>query len=140
MLGVYTYKDLDLPLALHLLNKKNALLLDIRTPEEYCRGHLCGATLIPTPKPPLTFDQELQLKDTLWYVLQATDKERPVVIYCKKGIRARKAKTILQQLGFSYVTVLGGVEVEPLKQVTEQKNKVWPICFCNNNTSLLFLP
>ena len=43
---------------LHLVKEGKALLLDIRSPEEYCAAHLPGAILIPTPHPPLSPAQQ----------------------------------------------------------------------------------
>ena len=39
--------DFDLDLAYRLLHEENALLLDIRTEEEFQLGHIEGATFIP---------------------------------------------------------------------------------------------
>lgn len=99
--------------ALLLINKYGALLLDIRTKEEYCKGHVQGAILVPTALPPLS-DREIQtLKDQLWWATKqyATNKNVPIVLYCKKGKRAGVAKEMLNEMGFKNVLNWGGVEV-----------------------------
>jgi phage shock protein E len=122
--------DFDLALGIKLLEKHNAILLDIRTYKEFCSGHLVGAIFVPTPLPPLS-ERELQnLQDQLWYKLRRIDKDRPIVLYCKKGVRAKIAKKIIKSFGFKFVTSLGGVEEPPLKSVFSRKNSVWPVCYC----------
>ena len=94
-----------------------ALLLDIRTKEEYCKGHIPGAILIETPLPPLTSQKKTTLKRKLSRFVEVyrISKNRPIIVYCKKGIRAGEAKKILLSLGYTNIMSLGGVETEPLK-------------------------
>ena len=42
---------------------KEATILDIRTREEYCKGHICGSYNIETPLPPFT-QSKIQNKKT----------------------------------------------------------------------------
>ena len=64
-----------------------ALLIDVRSPDEYAAGHLDGAVNIP-------HDQVLPLS---WFI---KDKQRDVVLYCGSGKRAGKAAKGLEELGF----------------------------------------
>ena len=95
------------------------VLLDMRTRQEYCQGHIIHALLVPTPPPPLTEREEAVLKDQLWWTLSQnlTTKSTPIVVYCRKGIRAKIAKKLIQQLGYPKVIAWGGVEEEPLRQI-----------------------
>ena len=119
---------------MHLLKSHNALLLDVRSYAEYCTGHLADAVLVPTQLPPLSNRECKNLRGQLIYLLKTVPKDRPVVVYCKKGVRARIAKEILTGLGYKQVVVLGGVETTPLSKLFTKKNKTeWPICNCQGN-------
>jgi phage shock protein E len=63
-----------------------ALLLDVRTPEEYASGHIAGATNLPV-------DDVRAKAGTL-------TKGNPVVVYCRSGHRSRMAAAALLQAGF----------------------------------------
>ena len=120
----------NLQLAVELLTVHNALLLDVRTYEEYCAGHLRGAEFIPTQLPPLS-ERELQnLREQLMHRLVMESINRPIVIYCKKGIRAQIAVDIVKSFGFNYVLSVGGVQDGPLYDVFSRELPIWPICHC----------
>jgi rhodanese-related sulfurtransferase len=72
------------------------LILDVRTKSEYDEGHVPGAILVPHK------DIELHLAG-----LQSF-KDKPVVVYCETGIRARKAMSVLQEAGFTQLQLLAG--------------------------------
>ena len=72
------------------------LLLDVRTPEEYAKGHIPGALLVPVD----------ELADRLEQL--APYKERGIVTYCQSGRRAERARGILQEAGFQNLRVLEG--------------------------------
>jgi len=91
------------------------LLLDIRTPEEFSAGHFVGAILVPTPLPPLGSRQLRTLKRRLSDMMVDESFNRPIWVYCKKGIRSEYAKKILKGFGFTNVINLGGITTEPLK-------------------------
>ena len=55
--------DFNLSYALKLLHEHDAVLLDIRTWDEWCEGHLKGAYFIPTRLPPLTPREQENLKE-----------------------------------------------------------------------------
>jgi glyoxylase-like metal-dependent hydrolase (beta-lactamase superfamily II)/rhodanese-related sulfurtransferase len=75
----------------------NALLLDVREPEEYAHGHIPGAVNIP--------QAELATR------LQELPRDRAVLITCQAGYRSRRAAQFLMQTGFERVTsVRGGTE------------------------------
>jgi len=96
-----------------MLRQPDALLLDIRTPDEHARVHFGGAILVPTPLPPLNQYHIRRLRRRLSNVVGA-DPHRPIVIYCKKGIRSRKAAELLHQMRYKNVLDLGGIMNEPL--------------------------
>lgn len=82
------------------LVKEGALLLDVRTPEEFAEGHLEGAKNIPVG--------ELEKR-----LAEVGDKGRPVVVYCRSGRRSESAKGILLKAGWKRVENLGGKDNWP---------------------------
>jgi len=97
--------DRDPQLAKRLVEEEGALLLDVRTNFEWEADHLEGATLIPVQ----------ELKGRLGEVQKATggDEDEPIVVYCRSGSRAAKAKQILLDAGYTKVTNVGGIDDYP---------------------------
>jgi phage shock protein E len=93
--------DRDSALA-HKLVKQGGVLLDVRTPEEYEEGHVEGAVNISHDR------LEAQLAEV--EKLTAGDKNKPIVVYCRSGGRAGKAKQVLLDHGYTQVTNLGGLK------------------------------
>ena len=79
-----------------------AVVVDVRTPEEYGEGHLARATNIPVQ----VFAQRLADVDKL----VAGDKSKPVVVYCAAGARAARAKQQLEAAGYTQVINGGGYD------------------------------
>ena len=73
-----------------------ALVLDVRTPEEYASGHVPGARNLP-------IDQLAGRSGEL-----AAWRDQPVVVYCERGPRAAKAAAELAAAGFTSVRSLAG--------------------------------
>lgn len=80
------------------LLEQGALLLDVRTPEEFERGHLRGARNIP-------YDELEARRDEI-----AGAANTPIVVYCASGNRAGKAKVILERMEFSHIHNAGGYD------------------------------
>ena len=78
----------------HQMVSDGAVLLDVRSPEEYAEGHLPGAINLPVG--------ELRAR-----VSDLGPRSRGVVTYCRSGGRSARAATILRELGFSEVLNLG---------------------------------
>jgi phage shock protein E len=103
------------------LDMRGALLLDIRTVEEYEEFHFEGAILVPTPNPPLTGVAIEHLRQQLLAIVCQPNVRyyRPIVTYCRKGIRAGIAAELLREAGFLYSICAGGIETTPLRKLTE---------------------
>ena len=82
--------------ATQLINRENAVLLDIREPKEYEGGKLPNAIHIPLS----------QLASRGQELGKLTS--RPVVVYCDRGARARMAGSALEKLGFTAIYQLSG--------------------------------
>ena len=99
--------DRDPALAYRLVTEEHALLLDVRTPQEYEQGHVPGAKNIPI--------QEFSGRLNEVEALVAGDKMHPIVLYCQGGGRAARAKKILLESGYTKVTNLGGLSDWPAR-------------------------
>ncbi len=75
-----------------------ALLLDVRTANEFSGGHIEGAINIPVQELPRRLDE------------LGNDKAREVVVYCQSGGRSAIAKRILQSNGFESIYDLGRID------------------------------
>ena len=73
-----------------------AVLLDVRTPQEYQEGHIPESKNVP-----------LQQLDNIISV--AKNKDIPLFVYCYSGSRSRQATGILQRMGYSKVNNIGGI-------------------------------
>lgn len=73
-----------------------AILIDVRQPDEYEKGHIPGARSIPLQK----------LRD---FSQEVTDKDTPIYVYCLSGARSARAVRALRGVGFTAVTDLGGI-------------------------------
>ena len=75
-----------------------AILLDVRSEEEYNVKHIDGASLLPLDK----IDS-----DSIAAIVN--DKDSPIIVYCKSGNRSHQALLKLQELGYSKVYDLGAM-------------------------------
>jgi rhodanese-related sulfurtransferase len=80
--------------ATHLINREDALVVDVRDPGEYGAGHILGAKNVPLSR--------LNDADV------AKRKDRPVIVYCEGGDRSAKAVAALKKQGFTRVVNLTG--------------------------------
>lgn len=80
--------------ATHLINREDALVVDVRDPGEYGAGHILGAKNVPLSR---LGEAELSKK-----------KERPVIVYCDGSDRSSKAVSALKKQGYARVVNLSG--------------------------------
>ena len=73
-----------------------AILLDVRTPEEYGGGHVPGSRNLP-----------LQQIEKITAI--AEKKATPLFVYCQSGARSRQAVSLLQRMGYENVNNIGGM-------------------------------
>jgi rhodanese-related sulfurtransferase len=84
--------------ATQLINRQNAVLLDLRESKDYEGGHVPNAVHIPLS----------QLSGRAGELSKLTS--RPLIAYCDRGNRSRSAGSALSKLGFAEVyTLRGGV-------------------------------
>ena len=73
-----------------------AVLVDVRTPEEYWDGHVPGSVNVPLQ----------QIEDI---ELEVAEKNTPLFVYCRSGARSRQATALLKEIGYEYVHNIGGI-------------------------------
>ncbi|EGG83612.1 hypothetical protein HMPREF9477_00987 [Lachnospiraceae bacterium 2_1_46FAA] len=71
---------------------ENAVLLDVRSTEEYHEGHLEGSLNIPINRLPTI----------------SLPKETPIFVYCLSGARSKRAADFLNKIGYT-ATNIGGI-------------------------------
>ena len=73
-----------------------AVLLDVRTPEEYREGHIPGSKNVP-----------LQSLDKVTGFVN--NQDTPVFVYCRSGNRSKQASEKLVKLGYTNIVEFGGI-------------------------------
>lgn len=112
------FRRLLLPLRCHrgrltlseALKDKDLLIVDVRSPEEVAAGGSCpGALNIPLPAIPNSINQ------------LGSDKSRPIITYCARGIRAADATSFLKSIGYSnsFSTIDGNSVQKLLESATK---------------------
>lgn len=76
-------------------NTPGALLLDVRTREEYAGRHVANSVNVPL--------------DELNAVAERTDRNVPLFVYCLSGARSGQAVRLLKRYGFKDVRNIGGI-------------------------------
>jgi rhodanese-related sulfurtransferase len=82
--------------AVRLINDREPLVIDVRAPADYKKGHLLNAVNLPLAK------LEERAGDL------AKERQRPVLVYCALGGTALEAAHKLRKLGFAEVYALRG--------------------------------
>ncbi len=76
------------------LIEQGALVVDVRTPQEYAQGHLDNAVNFPLSE--------------LNHHFKGIKKDQMIVLYCRSGNRSGQAYRYLQSQGFSNLHNAGG--------------------------------
>ena len=88
-------EDVGLEFFAQKLNDE-VLLLDVRTPSEYKAGSIAGAINIDIQS--ASFTDEIAV----------LNKDKPVLLYCRSGMRSAKAMAIMKKKGFQELYNLKG--------------------------------
>ena len=76
----------------------SALLIDVRTREEFAEGHIPGAVCVPLD----SIERE---------IFEAVpDPSATLYLYCRSGMRAMRARTVLRGLGYVNTENIGGID------------------------------
>ena len=83
--------------ATQLINREDALMVDVRDPGDYGAGHILGARSLPLTRLEGGEAGELEKR-----------KDKPLIVYDDGGERAAKAAAALRKQGFGRVVNLTG--------------------------------
>lgn len=79
-----------------LKNDKQAILIDVRSPQEYKEGHLEGSINFPLYDLERKYNSKLQ------------NKNNTIILYCQSGSRSKRALKILKEQGYTSVYQIEG--------------------------------
>lgn len=97
--------------AVQLINRRDAVVLDVRDTGDYGNGHITGAKHIP----------EAQLADRMKELEKF--KLRPIVVCCRTGTRAPVVSAMLRKQGFAEAFALrGGIAAWQQASLPLEKN------------------
>jgi len=82
--------------AVQLINRHDAVVVDIREPNEYATSHIINSRNVPLK------ELDARAKELARY------KEKPVIVACDTGNRSRGGVAVLKKLGFTQVYNLAG--------------------------------
>ncbi|MDR3741898.1 MAG: rhodanese-like domain-containing protein [Terracidiphilus sp.] len=80
------------------LVKNGAIIVDVRNPDEFQRGHLSQAYNMPLNNIESSMMEKFK------------DREKPVLLHCQSGFRSARAKGMLERKGYKHVYNLGSYE------------------------------
>lgn len=83
--------------AKEIMESEEAIVLDVRTKEEFGQGHIDGAVLLPVDE--ISSKAEEVLKD----------KNAKILVYCRSGNRSATASRTLLGMGYENVYDFGGI-------------------------------
>ena len=82
--------------ATQLINRQDALVLDVREQAEYAQSHILNSRGLPLSQ------IEARIGDIEKF------KDKPVIVYCATGNRSSTAAALMRKRGFSNVVNLSG--------------------------------
>lgn len=86
----------DAPAFQARMKETGAQLVDVRTPEEFAKGHIAGAV------------NNDWLEDGFLDRAKTIDKSKPVLLYCAAGGRSEEAVAAMKKAGYTNVVDLEG--------------------------------
>ena len=93
--NLFSRKDINEGVAQYR-KEDRAVLLDVRTEEEFSEGHIEGSLNLPIG--------EIDRAETL-----IPDKSVPIYAYCRSGNRSARAAAYLKGNGYTKVNDIGGI-------------------------------
>lgn len=95
MLGFLKKRDINNGIS-EFKNTYNAVLLDVRTKEEYREGHVAGS-------------KNIEVGNINSIISLIKNMETPLFVYCHSGSRSSIAVNALKSLGYTNVKNIGGI-------------------------------
>ena len=92
------YRQISMDEAVKMMKEeKNYIILDVRRPDEFAKGHIPGAINVPNEEIGTTEIAELPNKSQL------------ILVYCRSGNRSKQASEKLVKLGYTNIVEFGGI-------------------------------
>ena len=92
-------KDLNIEQFKKIINSEKVILIDVRTEEEYNKGHINGAILIEN------YEIEYKIRKL------EISKQDKIIVYCGSGMKSKNAQQILINMGYENVyNVKNGIQ------------------------------
>lgn len=89
---------------------RNAILIDVRSPEEYAEDRLAGSLLVPLTNIQSGFGVH-QIRVIAQKYIQTNHTQPTIVLYCTAGPRSFKAYKELEKTKLNFVVLEGGIRV-----------------------------
>jgi len=92
------YKKITSDEAKNIMSTQKAIVVDVRSLEEYNEGHIPNAISVPLE----TIENEAEIK--------LKNKDDLILVYCRSGRRSREAALRLIEKGYTNVIDFGGIQ------------------------------
>ena len=96
MVGTLGAGSLSAPLAVQMINRERAVVVDVSETDEFAQGHIGGAKNVPLAQ------LEQRLQDAV------KNKTVPLILVCATGARAQRAVATAKKLGYDKAQALAG--------------------------------
>ena len=96
------YQQISQEEAKAMMDTQVVIILDVREQDEYDRGHIPGAVLLPVGTIDDTTAAEV-----------IPEKDSTVLVYCRSGNRSKTASAALAELGYTNIYEFGGINTWP---------------------------
>lgn len=84
--------------ATQMINRDDALMLDVRDTDAFAKAHILNARNIPMA----------QLQERVAELAKGKGKTRTIIVHCETGVRSSAAHALLAKEGFEKVFTLSG--------------------------------
>lgn len=91
------YTQISQEKAQEMMKSEDVVIVDVRTQEEYAKGHIPGAICVPNESIVDAQPEELP------------DLEQTILVYCRSGRRSKEASQKLADIGYTNVYEFGGI-------------------------------
>jgi len=95
--------EFDVMKTASVLESGTTLLVDVREPDEYAKGHIKGALNVPRGVLEFRIDSNYP-----GVIKELLDKTQPIILYCRSGARSALAAQTLGVLGYKSVVSMAG--------------------------------
>lgn len=102
------YHKIDAKEAKQMMENQDVIIVDVRREDEYAKGHIPHAVLVPNE----TIKEEAQEK--------LPDKNATYLVYCRSGNRSAQASKTLIEAGYQNIYDFGGIQDWPYEIEGEQ--------------------